>query len=194
MRAKNATGFEREVDFMRRSAILLAVLALGAALLLGSCSSKNEPPRADPSDTLNKPFESTVSIRYKELEATAKIAKQAPGYCKINFTGPKALQDMAVEFTTDQVNISYKQMNAAFNPSSIAGSAVSKMLVSAIDTAAKEDGVRVEYKDSVLIVTGQMENGEFTLSIDPQNGNLMRLCVPADDFEAKFADFSFIAQ
>ncbi|WP_343252377.1 hypothetical protein [Ligaoa zhengdingensis] len=179
-----------------RHATFLGALTVILALALVACGKQKAVTERNIADELTRPFESTVSIKYKEIDATAKIAKQTPGYCKVTFASPEALQDMAVEFTVDKVNIDYKKLHTSFNPSSIPGSAVSKMLVSAIDSATKDNGVRVEYKDDILLVTGQMEDGagEFILRMDAKNGNLIRLSVPGDDFEAEFSNFNFIAQ
>ncbi len=179
-----------------RHATFLGALTVILALALVACGKQKAVTERNIADELTRPFESTVSIKYKEINATAKIAKQTPGYCKVTFASPEALQDMAVEFTVDKVNIDYKKLHTSFNPSSIPGSAVSKMLVSAIDSATKDNGVRVEYKDDILLVTGQMEDGAggFILRMDAKNGNLIRLSVPGDDFEAEFSNFNFIAQ
>ncbi len=194
--AKTILGrhFAVEGDIMKRIVAILAA-ALIVATSLAACSKKHMP-KSNITDELTRPFESTVSIKYKDIDATAKIAKQAPGYCKITFASPEALQDMAIEFTVDKVNIDYKKLHTSFKPGSLPGSAVSKLLVSAIDSATQKEGVRVEYKNEVLLVTGKMEenDNEFVLRIDPKNGNLIRLSVPADEFEAEFSNFVFIAQ
>lgn len=174
------------------AALLLCVLL--AAGLLAACGEK-AAPKTSAADELTKPFESTVAIRYKDIDATAQIAKQSPGYCKITFASPEALKDMAVEFTVDKVNIDYKKLHTSFNPSSLPGTAVSKLLVSVIDSATQKDGVRVEYKNDALLISGTLEEGnsEFILRIDPKNGNLIRLSVPSEQFEAEFTNFNFVS-
>lgn len=182
-------------DIMKKIIAVLITVFIVAASFTG-CSKKQNMPKSNITDELTKPFESTVAIKYKDIDATAKIAKQAPGYCKVTFDSPETLKDMAIEFTVDKVKIDYKKLHTSFKPSSLPGSAVSKLLVSAIDSATQKDGVRVQYKDDVLLLKGEMEenNAEFILRIDPKNGNLIRLSVPSDEFEAEFSNFVFIAQ
>lgn len=177
---------------MKKIYVLLAGLAF---LCFASACAKNKKPQINVAEELAKPFESTVAVRYKEIDATLKIAKRAPGYCKLSFESPQSLKDMTVEFTVDAVNIDYKALHTSFKPSSISGSALSKLLITAIDSAAMEEGVHIEYNDDIMLISGRLsgDGSEFTMRIDPNNGNIIRLSVPQDDFEAEFSNFSFIA-
>ena len=175
------------------------VVALFAAFVmiagLGACAKEGAAqPELNPAEQLNKPFESTVSIKYKDIDATARLARRAPGYCRISFSSPESLQDMAVEFTTDTVNVDYKKLHASFRPGSVPGSAISSLLVDTVNTATKENGVTVDYQNEVFTLEGRSESGTFLLTMDGNNGNLLTLSVPADDFEATFTDFSFLAE
>ena len=178
---------------MKKACALLAVLFI--IFTVAACAKKSQN-NSNAAVELAKPFESTITVHYKDINAVVKLAKRQPGYCRLSFTAPEALKDMTVEFTLDKVNIDYKTLRTSFNPSTIPGSALSKMLVSAIDKATKEDGVRIEYKDDIMLISGKLEGegSEFILRIDRNNGNIIRLSVPADDFEAEFLDFNFIAQ
>lgn len=178
----------------RLVSLLLCVAMLFTAV---SCSSTEPIQPSAPqtaAESLTQPFESTISVRYRDIDATAVLSKQSPGSCTVTFQSPATLRDMSMVFTADQVSLSYNQLRASFSPDTIPGAAVSKLLVSAINAAVKDQGVSVDYQDDVLTITGDLEAGSFSLSLDKESGNLLRLSVPEEDFEAEFSGFTILGE
>ncbi|MDL2233593.1 hypothetical protein LJC63_08480 [Ruminococcaceae bacterium OttesenSCG-928-L11] len=181
-------------SFIRQIAVVLAVGLLCLGIV--SCSNRQKlltpakPENPLPAHSGN--YQSSASIRYGELEATATIIQETPRACAVTFTSPPSLADMSFVFQEGVVDLGYKGLAFTFDPHSVPGGAVAKVAVSAINKAMKSDGVAVDYSDGALSLSGVMESGEFVLRLDAENGNLLKLLVPAEDLEIEFLNFTFL--
>jgi hypothetical protein len=137
-------------------------------------------------------FDTTANITYRDLKATATITQETPQSCAVTFSSPASLQDMSFVFREGVVDLGYKGVSFTFDPESLPGGALAKIAVAGVNTAMKDDGVTVDYTEGVLSLSGLLESGEFTLRLDPENGNLMKLLVPAEDLEIEFVNFTFL--
>jgi hypothetical protein len=99
---------------------------------------------------------------------------------------------MAFVFHGDTVDLSYKGLSFSFDPQSLPGGAVAQIAVSSINRAMKDDGITMDYSAGALTLSGIMESGEFTLRLDKENGNLIKLWVPSEELEIEFANFTFL--
>ena len=95
-------------------------------------------------------------------------------------------------FEKDSMTVDYKGMKVTMDPADLPDSAVAKLLISAIDQAAKKDGVSVSFEDAALVISGETADSTFYLRIDATDANVMTLSVPAEELEVEFVNFSFI--
>ncbi|MCL2055733.1 MAG: hypothetical protein FWH02_00765 [Oscillospiraceae bacterium] len=172
--------------------ILCAVLiSITLAVSISACQKaavKHQNPLLKQSGN----FDTTANIKYRDLHATATITRETPGACSVSFTSPASLADMSFVFHDGVVDIAYKGIGFTFSPNSLPGGAVAKVAVAAINKAMRDDGLEVEYTEGALILNGIMENGAFTLRIDPESGNLLKLAIPAQQLEIDFFGFNFL--
>lgn len=174
---------------MRRFAAFVAAFGI---LLMAGCgkAAANLPKRPLSGHTGN--YETTADISYKGLEATAILSQESPGSCSVSFTAPASLKDMAFVFNEDSVDVSYKGLSFQFDPQSLPGGALAKIMTSSINKAMKDDGITVSADETGIDLTGVLDVGEFTLRLDGQNGNLLKLSVPSEDLEIEFLNFRFL--
>lgn len=178
---------------MKKIFLIFCIVGL---FMLAGCAGGGKQLAPDTDEVvgkINSGFETTAVIHYKEIEAQAVMNKQDTGGCSIEFSSPKGLEGMRVEFLQEKVQVAYKGLSFDFNPDSMPGKAVAKMVVSAIDAATKEEGVRVSLENDVLTMTGTIESGEFILKLDPKQGNILKLSIPQSELEIEFLNFKFMS-
>ena len=83
-------------------------------------------------------------------------------------------------FEKDSMTVDYKGLKVTMDPAQLPDSAIAKLLVSAIDQAAKKDGVSVSFEDTALVISGETADSTFYLKIDAADANVMTLSVPAE--------------
>ena len=182
---------------MKRLAMRLGVVAFVLLLCMGmtACNKTNEDVQSHYEsllNTLDNPYETTAKIKYKDIEASARIHKRAPGYCIVEMGGSSLLEGLNFLFEKDSMTVDYKGMKVTMDPAELPNSAIAKLLVSAIDQAAQKDGVSVEFEDTALVISGETADSTFFLRIDATDANVMTLSIPAEELEVEFVNFSFI--
>lgn len=178
---------------LRKIAAGVLAFFLVAAALSGCAGGVAVKPDVNPSEQLGKPFESTVSIRYHGMEATAHLVRQAPGCSRLSFQSPKALEGLSVEITTDRVDIGYSGLHTSLAPGLLPESAIPELIAGVINAAGRETGVTADSKNGVLTLSGQTESGTYELRLDAKSGNILSLSVPAAKLEAVFQDFNYLS-
>jgi len=180
---------------MLRRILALAAVLLAAFFIFASCRKGEDPGsrNAKVLDQMSAQYDTTANITYGELGATATISQTTPTSCSVSFTAPDSLKDMAFTFTRDEVQVSFKGLSFAFDPSSVPGGAVANMAVSAINKVLLREDLDLDYTDGALSVSGNTDAGAFTLVLDPENGNMLSLSVPGEGLEIEFEDFRFLS-
>jgi len=184
---------------MRRILLILlcAVIFISAVLLiLTQCNENGGMPSPSASSQILKKlsgnFKTTARVTYRGLAATAEITQDSPESCTVAFLAPDTLNGMSVRFSSEDVEVSYKGLGFSFNPTSLPGASVAKTAVSAINTALRDEGLRLEQLEGTLSVMGTSDSGEFTLLLEPDSGNLLKLSVPRQELEIEFENFTFL--
>ena len=172
--------------------LLFLIFILILPLIFSACSRSTGPTDKNILMDRTGNYETTASITYKDLQATAQISRETPRSCSVMFTSPKSLADMSFIFYEDAVDLAYKGLSFSFNPGSVPGGAAAKIAVELINRSMRDDGVSVDYSAGILTLSGIMESGEFSLRLDRENGNLLTLSVPAEDLEIEFINFRFL--
>ncbi|WP_308754327.1 hypothetical protein [uncultured Anaerotruncus sp.] len=171
-------------------------ILLAAALLLGAagCGAKEREESAAERmrQNLSQSFQTTARVRYGELETEMTIYKKPMNCAVVTFQSPESIRDIKMTFFTDKVTVQYGDLSFDFTPDSVPGKAASKMILSALNAALNDQGVRFEEREGKLVVTGAIEEGEFSLVIDGENGNILKLSIPQNDFEAEILNFRIL--
>lgn len=175
---------------MRKIAALLLVAAVSIGLLAG-CGEKSPAKSEQPLAEHTGNYQTTANINYKDLKATAVICQDI-GSCSVSFTAPASLKDMAFVFGEDAVDVSYKGLGFQFDPQSLPGGALARIMTSSINKAMRNDGISVTLTDSGIDLTGMLDVGEFTLQLDRDSGNILKLSVPSEELEIEFLNFRFL--
>ena len=171
------------------------VLAACALLLaLGGCKARDggEAGLEKARQQLGQSFETTARVKYRELEAVMKLYKKPMNCAAVTFEAPDSLRDMKMTFFTDRVTFSYKDLSFDFVPDSVPGKAASKLVVDAVNAALADEGVKVERQEGRLLVSGQLDGGEFLLTVDAESGNILKLSIPESELELEILNFKIL--
>lgn len=171
-------------------------ILLAAAMVLGAagCGGKGQEESAAEQmrQNLSQSFQTTAKVRYGELKTEMTIYKKPMNCAVVTFQSPESIRDIKMTFYTDKVTVQYGDLSFDFTPDSVPGKAASKMILSALNTALNDQGVRFEEQDGKLLVTGTIEEGDFSLVIDGENGNILKLSIPQNDFEVEILNFKIL--
>ena len=138
-------------------------------------------------ESIKHPFDAQATINVQGITLTADVNKTDYQKCTIVVNEPKSLGGMRFQYDGNKMNVTYKGMSVDINDK-VAGS-VAKILVDTIDTVSPELDLVLE--DGLLVVSSENEMGEFNITLDEENGNIVSINVPNLDFECNFDDFIF---
>ena len=163
-------------------------ILLAAALLLGAagCGAKarEESAAEQMRQNLSQSFQTTAKVRYGGLETEMTIYKKPMNCAVVTFQSPESIRDIKMTFFTDKVTVQYGDLSFDFTPDSVPGKA--------LNAALNDQGVRFEEQDGKLVVTGKIEEGDFSLVVDGENGNILKLSIPQNDFEVEILNFKIL--
>ena len=66
------------------------------------------------------------------------------------------------------------------------------MVLTTLNAALNDDGISVREEEGRLIVDGTIDAGDFSLIIDAENGNILKLSMPENDLELEVLNFKFL--
>ncbi len=171
-------------------AVVSAVLAIG----FSACGTEklNAQEQAQIQENLSKSYETTAKVNYHDFETVMTIYKKPMNCATVRFENPENLKDFKLTYYTDKVAVDYKDMHFDFLPDTLPGKAASSLVVSALNSAMSDNGVTVEQKEKQLIVKGELDEGSFSLVIDRDNGNILKLSIPASELEMEILNFKIL--
>lgn len=138
-------------------------------------------------------YSAVVRIKSHEMEAMALILQETPSSCSVEFELPESLRGMTFVFRNDTVDLSYKGLDFQFEPDSLPQGAAAKLMVSAISRAMRGgDEITVQGEEGILRLSGMMESGEFSLELDRESGEPVKLSIPGEELEIEFSKFRFL--
>ncbi|MCR2024263.1 hypothetical protein [Anaerotruncus colihominis] len=179
---------------MRRR-IGCCILLCAALLWTGTgCARRDQQHQAEnlARQSLSQNFQTTAKVRYKNIETVMTIYKKPMNCAVVTFEAPDSLKEMKMTFYTDHVALSYKDLSFDFTPDSVPGKAASKMVLTALNAALNDDGISVREEEGRLIVDGTIDAGDFSLIIDAENGNILKLSIPENNLELEVLNFKFL--
>lgn len=166
--------------------IVLVIVLVALGILINVNKASRTPTAEAVNEIISQPFTATANLSLGKLKATAQIGKTAAQ--KINFIvkEPTALKGLEFSFDGATTTAKYKGLELKLNDDSLLAKSAAAIAVNAINTAAVDSGVEVKLKDDVLLVSGDNDDGHFTLTLDKKTGALLKLTVPSLDFECNF--------
>ena len=173
---------------------IFAVWMVLMAVMLSACGAKktNEQEQALLRENLSKSYETTARVKYHDLETVMTIYKKPMNCAVIRFESPDSLKDFQMTYYTDKVAVDYKDMNFDFLPDTLPGKAASNLVISALNAAMNDNGIAMEQKGKQLVVNGEMEEGSFSLVLDRENGNILKLSIPSSELEMEILTFKIL--
>ncbi|HJB26584.1 MAG TPA: hypothetical protein H9662_08250 [Firmicutes bacterium] len=176
---------------------LLSVIVLCTFMLLvltGCNSTQGENTQTEnlPS-TAVQPFESSAQFTYGDFAFEAVVRRDAPGTCIITLTSPKAVEGMKFTYQSDKLTIEYLGMHVDVDPNAALSQAAVSAVVKALDAVTRQNGIHVSFEDGKFLVSGETENGDFTLILDEKSGNFLSLEMPEIPMSVTFHNFKLLS-
>lgn len=180
---------KKSLTFPSLRILTRAVSALCLAGTLAACNAPAAEPRSPLAGHVAS-YEASVQFSGKNLDATGSVSQQLPGECSVRFTAPASLDGMVFAFRDGGVEVVYKELSFPFSGDGFPGGAAAEILVEAIDAAIAGDGVTYSEADGPEL-SGSIDAGPFTLSLDPETGSPKKISVPTAELEIELRDFRF---
>lgn len=166
--------------------IFTFVLTIAAALCLAACAvpTGGESSRKN---GLGNAFSAAVSITLDRLEAEGEIKRYGEGVWEIEFSEPNTLSGVKLEFSEGNVIASYKGLTFSVPQSAVPVKAMMLNLIKAVDDNAKLGELSGEDSDGMLKVSGSLDGGDYTLTVD-KDGLLSGFDMPNNKLTMKFTE------
>ncbi|WP_024860670.1 hypothetical protein [Ruminococcus flavefaciens] len=166
--------------------IFTFVLTMAAVLCLAACAVP-EVGSTSRRNGLGTAFSAAVSINLDRLEAEGEIKRFGEGVWQIEFSEPNTLSGVKLEFSEGNVIASYKGLNFSVPQSAVPVKAMMLNLIRAVDDNAKLEELSGEDSDGMLKVSGSLDGGDYTLTVD-KDGLLSGFDMPNNKLTMKFTD------
>lgn len=173
---------------MKKIYIILCIIL---CILMIGCAKKSDKPPEQISKTLTQGFDANAKIKIGDIEAEAKFDKQNENNCVVEFSQPKILNSLKLDFNGESINVSYLGLNLKLNENSFLTKAAVSAIIKAIDSSIKDSGVRILKEGNVIIFSGKNDNGEFNIKLDKDKGNIVSIDIPSLNIKCDFENFQF---
>ncbi len=166
--------------------IFTFVLTIGAVLCLAACAV-TKGGSSSRRNGLGSAFSAAASITIDRLEAQGEIKHYGEGVWEIEFSEPNTLSGVKLEFSEGNVLASYKGLSFSVPQSAVPVKAMMLNLIKAVEDNAKLDELSGEESDGMLKISGSLDGGDYTLSVDG-NGLLSGFEMPNNKLSMKFSE------
>jgi len=166
--------------------IFTFVLTIGAVLCLAACAV-TKGGSSSRRNGLGSAFSAAVSITIDRLEAQGEIKRYGEGVWEIEFSEPNTLSGVKLEFSEGNVLASYKGLSFSVPQSAVPVKAMMLNLIKAVEDNAKLDELSGEESDGMLKISGSLDGGDYTLTVDG-NGLLSGFEMPNNKLSMKFSE------
>lgn len=147
---------------------------------------------AERKNGLNCAFSANVSIELDKLNASGKIRRSGDGEWDIEFLSPDTLGGVVLAFSSGTVTASYKGLSFSVPRTALPVKAMMLNLIDAVDSSARMEHLSGEEKDGVLQLTGSLESGDYTLTVDSE-GRLSAFEMPNNLLKMTFSELTVTA-
>lgn len=163
-----------------------------AVFCLVSCSMpmKNSSSRKN---GLNCAFQSEVTVVIEKLEANGTLQRFGDGMWDIEFTSPNSLSGVKLSFSEGNVTAEYKGLNFSVPQSALPVKSMMLNLIKAVDENAKLDELKGEEDGDLLRISGSLEGGDYTLTVD-KNGAPSKFEMPNNQLTITFTGVTVMGE
>ena len=156
---------------MRKLVVIPLVLLF---LFSTGCSSS---PAEKP--TLQDGFTATVNINCDENDYTAILTRTGQGVWKAEFTEPKTVSGMSMNYENGEVSVKYKGFSVSLPNTSIPIKAVVASVFEALDNIANDpNSVAKRVEAGTIVVEGKVDENSYIITFD-KNGALLSVNIPS---------------
>lgn len=168
--------------------LLASVLASISIISAVSCSSpmKSESSRVN---NLNSPFTAKMSVSLDKMNADGTITRNSDSSWVAEFDSPNTLSGVKLTFEENIVKASYKGLDFSVPKSALPVKAMLTNLIDAVDSLAAEEQLSGSESEGLLNISGSLEGGEYTLSVD-KNGYIHTFEMPNNLLKISFSEVS----
>ena len=164
--------------------IIFAALFL---LFLTGCTA-NEAVKAKPA--VRNTFACTAKIETGELKAEAVIERFEDGRWSIEFSEPKTLSGVRLDFSEDEVKASYKGLEFSIPKDALPLKASLSTMFDVLDKLIAAGEMDGKAEDEQIIVEGETEKGGYILKFDNSTYELLAFELPALELKVSFGKFN----
>ncbi len=166
--------------------LLASVLASISIISAVSCSSpmKSESNREN---NLNSPFTAKMSVSLDKMNADGTITRNSDSSWVAEFDSPNTLSGVKLTFEENIVKASYKGLDFSVPKSALPVKAMLTNLIDAVDSLAAEEQLSGSESEGLLNISGSLEGGEYTLSVD-KNGYIHTFEMPNNLLKIAFSE------
>ncbi|MBO5164620.1 MAG: hypothetical protein J6B75_11050 [Ruminococcus sp.] len=145
--------------------LLTSVVICVCLFVMTACSSpmNNSTKREN---NLNSSFTAKMTVVLDKLTAEGTITRSSDSIWEAEFESPNTLSGVKLCFEGNTVNASYKGLSFSVPKSALPVKAMLTNLISAVDAAAREEQLQGTESEGLLNISGTLESGDYTLSID----------------------------
>ncbi|MCQ2490064.1 MAG: hypothetical protein MJ079_00555 [Ruminococcus sp.] len=166
--------------------LFTSVFLFAAIFCLTACSS----PIGGSSvreNRLGSSFGSDASITLDKLKAEGRIMRLGDGEWTAEFDSPNTLSGVKLTFSGGTVTADYNGLSFSVPKSALPMKAMLCNLIEAVDTNARENELHGSEKEGMFEISGSLEGGEYTLSLD-SSGNIACFDMPNNLLHISFTD------
>ena len=166
--------------------IFTSVITMAAAVCLTACAVTRSSSTSC-RNRLDEPFSAAVSITIDRLEAEGSMMRYGEGVWEIEFSEPNTLSGVKLEFSEGNVMASYKGLSFSVPQSAVPVKAMMLNFMQAVDDNAKNDELSGEEKDGSISISGKLDGGDYTLTVDKE-GLISGFEMPNNKLTMKFTE------
>lgn len=168
------------------------LITFAAAIVMSLCTVSCSVPMKNDSvrrNGLSSGFTGDVSITIDKLQAEGIVQRSGEGDWNIEFSAPNTLSGVRLDFNEGNVSASYKGLTFSVPQSAVPVKSMMLNLIKAVDDNAAQTELKGEEKDDALRISGSLEGGDYTLSVDGE-GNLSGFDMPNNKLIMKFSNIT----
>ena len=161
--------------------IVPALLAFAVVLTFAGCSAVQEMVK--PADPVFL-FTCRAQVQAAGQEITCTFTRSEGEMASIGILSPQEIQGLSYDWTGTGFSVSYAGVTETSAECTLPGDSFAPVLVKAMNAAAREGGLSQGEEGNSY--AGSFDGKGFTLTADPQTGNILTLSVPSSGISAEF--------
>ncbi|NLT08697.1 MAG: hypothetical protein GXY08_04260, partial [Ruminococcus sp.] len=111
----------------------------------------------------------------------------------VEFSSPNSLSGIKLEFSEGNTKASYKGLSFSVPQSAVPVRAMILNLMKAVDENASAEELSGDEKDGLLVISGKLDGGSYTLTVDKE-GRLSGFEMPNNDLKMSFTELKVISE